>query len=181
MGCGGGEAALALARRFPRSTFCGIDNADKSIELASRDAERTALKNVSFLVLDMCHLPATWDDKWDVVLAWNVVDTVVETTRALSELYRTVKSGGVVSMTDVNLHTDLADNVTYPHASYFYGMSLFHFVAMSLYHEHGEGLGPTWGMEKAADMVQKAGFVVVKKHVKPNSPIAHYVLIKNLD
>ena len=181
MGCGGGEAVLALARRFPRSTFCGIDIADEAVELASREAERAALKNVSFLVQDMCHMPATWDDKWDIVIAWNVVHTVAETTRALSELYRTVKSGGVVSMTDVNLHTDHADNVTYPHASYFYGMSLLHFVAVSLHHEHGEGLGPTWGMEKAADMVQKAGFVVVKTYVKPNSAIAHYVLTKNLE
>ena len=82
---------------------------------------------------------------------------------------------------NLNLHTDHADNVNYPHASYFYGMSLLHFMAVSLYHEHGEGLGPTWGMEKAADMVQKAGFVVVKTFVKPNSAIAHYVLTKNID
>lgn len=181
MGCSSGETVFALAHRFPRSTFCGIDIADEAIELANRDAERRGLKNVSFLVQDMCNMPTDWTDKWDVVIAWHVVHDVPETTKALSELYRTVKPNGVASMTDVNLHTNHADNVGCPHACFYYGISLFHCMTISLYHEHGEGVGATWGVEKAADMVRTAGFVDVKTIVNPNSDTVHYVLTKKCD
>ena len=181
MGCSGGETVFALAERFPKSTFYGIDVADEAIELASRDAERRSLENVSFLVQDMCHMPAEWTDRWDMVVAWNVVHDVPETTKALSELYRTLKPGGVVSMVDVNMHTDHAENIGSPHAPYSYGISLFHCMTISLFHENGEGMGSAWGVEKAADMLRKAGFADLERFVNPNSSKMHYVMTKKSD
>ena len=83
-------------------------------------------------------------------------------------------------MVDVNVHTDPADNVGYPYARYIYGMSLFHCMTISLYHEHGEGVGSAWGVEKAAEMMRAAGFANIDTIIKPNVSKAHYVLRKLL-
>ena len=44
MGCSGGETVFALAEKFPKSTFYGIDIADEAIELARRDADNRGEK-----------------------------------------------------------------------------------------------------------------------------------------
>ena len=51
MGCSGGETVFALAEKFPRSTFCGIDVADEPIELARRDADQRGEKQLSSTLL----------------------------------------------------------------------------------------------------------------------------------
>ena len=84
-------------------------------------------------------------------------------------------------MIDVNLHTDPVDNIGCSYARYSYGMSLFHCMTISLYHEHGEGMGSAWGVEKAAEMLRTAGFANVDTIIKPNMSKAHYVMRKPLE
>lgn len=47
-GCGDGEVVRALARRFPRSLFAGIDDSDWNIANARRQALALGLANVWF-------------------------------------------------------------------------------------------------------------------------------------
>lgn len=47
-GCGDGEIVHALARRFPRSLFAGIDDSDWNIATARRQALALGLANVWF-------------------------------------------------------------------------------------------------------------------------------------
>ena len=65
-------------------------------------------------------------------------------------------------MVDINMHTDHADNINFPHARFAYGMSLFQCMTLSLYAEGGEGMGAAWGQEKAAEMIRDAGFIDMK-------------------
>ncbi|HYC71985.1 MAG TPA: methyltransferase domain-containing protein [Opitutaceae bacterium] len=47
-GCGEGHGVHELARRFPRSLFAGIDDSDRNIVLARRQALSCSLANVWF-------------------------------------------------------------------------------------------------------------------------------------
>ena len=154
--------ALVLAEKFPNSVIYGIDISDKAIAVANRAAKDRCLDNVTFGVQNLCELPTDWTNKWDVIMLWDVAHDVPETSKAFREVYRTLKPGGSVSMVDINMHTDHADNIDNPNARFAYGMSLFHCMTVSLYVEGGEGMGAAWGQEKAAEMIREAGFIDIK-------------------
>ncbi|KIZ14896.1 class I SAM-dependent methyltransferase [Streptomyces natalensis] len=48
-GCGTGSILLALARRYPRARFTGVDACRRSLEIARRSAERYGVTNVEFV------------------------------------------------------------------------------------------------------------------------------------
>ena len=75
---------------------------------------------------------------------------------------RTLKKGSYLSVIDINLHTDLADNADNRTAPSEYGFSLFNCLPTSLSVEGSEGMGAAWGKEKALRMIAEAGFTDVK-------------------
>ena len=154
--------ALVIAEMFPNSVIYGIDISEEAIAVANRTAKDKCLDNVTFGVHNLCDLPKDWTNKWDVIMLWDVAHDVPETSKAFREVYRTLKPGGSVSMVDINMHTDHADNIDFPHARFAYGMSLFQCMTLSLYAEGGEGMGAAWGQEKAAEMILEAGFIDMK-------------------
>ncbi|HRD56139.1 MAG TPA: methyltransferase domain-containing protein [Parachlamydiaceae bacterium] len=48
LGCGGGQFALELGKRYPKIKVVGVDIASDAIEYANKQLKKTALKNVSF-------------------------------------------------------------------------------------------------------------------------------------
>ncbi|GGU74733.1 hypothetical protein GCM10010211_45800 [Streptomyces albospinus] len=48
-GCGTGSILLALARRYPRARFTGVDACSRSLEIARRSAEWYGVSNVEFV------------------------------------------------------------------------------------------------------------------------------------
>ena len=91
-----------------------------------------------------------------------VLHDIPHTTKALSEIYRVLKKGCYLSVIDVNMHTNLADNLDDNSAPFLYGFSLFGCLAMSLSVEGSEGMGAAWGKEKALRMIEEAGFTDVR-------------------
>ena len=170
--------ALTLAEKFPTSVIYGFDVSEEAVAMANEDAKGRGLGNVTFGVNDACALPDDWTNKWDFMTMWDVAHDVPETSKALREMYRTLKPGGVFSMVDINAHTEHADNIGSPHVRFIYGISLFHCMPVSLNFEGGEGMGAAWGLEKATQMLRDAGFTDVKTYTKPEHHEMHYVISK---
>jgi hypothetical protein len=65
----------------------------------------------------------------------------------------------------------VADNLGNPVATYFYWVSLFHCLQVSLA-EGGEGLGTAWGVELATELLAEAGFGrVTTIDTPPSDPV----------
>ena len=146
--------------------------------MAKQDAKDKGLDNVTFGINDLCALPDDWTNKWDLMLLWDIAHDVPETSKAFRETYRTLKPGGIVSMLDMNMHTEHADNMEVPYARFVYGNSLFHCLPVSLRFKAGEGMGAAWGQEKAVKMIRDAGFIDIETFSKPTQSKMHFVFTK---
>ena len=178
VGCSTGHAALTIAGKFPKSTIYGFDISEEAVAMAKQDAKDKGLDNVTFGINDLCALPDDWTNKWDLMLLWDIAHDVPETSKAFRETYRTLKPGGIVSMLDMNMHTEHTDNMQVPYARFVYGNSLFHCLPVSLRFKDGEGMGAAWGQEKAVKMIRDAGFVDIETFSKPTQSKMHFVFKK---
>eukprot|EP00058_Branchiostoma_floridae_P024260 XP_002609750.1 hypothetical protein BRAFLDRAFT_78578 [Branchiostoma floridae] len=175
--CGRGITTLILAQHFPNSTFVGTDLCEDAIQWPSEEVNKRGLANVTFQVQDLANMPADWSDSFDYVLVWDGVHDQADPERALRETFRMVKSGGRFSMVDIRGHTELADNMSNPASPIHYGISLLHYMTVSLYFG-GKGLGAMWGQELASEMLQEAGFADIQLLDVPNSPGELHYLCK---
>ena len=162
LGCSLGNTTLRIAQKFPKSQVHGADIGEDAIANAKKAANEKGVPNCHFHVVDIANMPADWTEKWDYIIMYDVLHDVPNVTKALSEIYRTLKKGSYLSVIDINLHTDLADNADNRTAPSEYGFSLFNCLPTSLSVEGSEGMGAAWGKEKALRMIAEAGFTDVK-------------------
>jgi ubiquinone/menaquinone biosynthesis C-methylase UbiE len=92
VGCGPGTITAGLAERVGR--VVGVDSADEVLEQA-----RAAAPGVAFQVADVHELPFP-DDSFDVVHAHQVLQHVADPVRALREMRRVCRPGGIVAARD---------------------------------------------------------------------------------
>ncbi|WP_150239959.1 methyltransferase domain-containing protein [Nocardiopsis quinghaiensis] len=99
VGCGPGSITADLARRVAPGTVTAVDSSAEAVELARAAAREAGTDNVEFLVGDVhdLDLPA---DTFDVVHAHQVLQHVSDPVRALSEMRRVARPGGVVAACD---------------------------------------------------------------------------------
>jgi len=93
VGSGTGSLALALAASMSRSEVVGIDPSAPYIEFAQT---RTRDPRVRFEVGDAMNLPYA-DNYFDKSLAQLVLSSVPDPKRAVMEMYRVTKTGGVLA------------------------------------------------------------------------------------
>jgi ubiquinone/menaquinone biosynthesis C-methylase UbiE len=97
-GCGTGEGTWRLARAFPGAIVRGVDVLDGSLERArarAREAgvaDRTTFENRSIFALG---LP---DASFDLVACRHVLQSIPHAERAIAELVRVTRPGGVVHL-----------------------------------------------------------------------------------
>ena len=97
-GCGPGPITLGLARAVaPGGSAVGIDIEPGMIERANALAADSGLDNVSFQVADIYDLPFE-DGAFDVVLSSAVIEHLSEPVRALRELRRVTRTGGIAAV-----------------------------------------------------------------------------------
>jgi SAM-dependent methyltransferase len=97
--CGAGASALQAAQRVgPRGRVVGIDLADLLLARARVKARGLGLCNVEFVAGDMAAL-AVRDSSVDAVLCVLGLYYAPDQHRALIELWRVVKPGGVLAVT----------------------------------------------------------------------------------
>ena len=97
VGCGPGTITAGLADRVPRGHVTGIDAAQEIIEQARAAAGDRA--NLDFATGDVYALDYP-DDSFDVVHAHQVLQHLSDPVRALREMRRVTRPGGIVAVRD---------------------------------------------------------------------------------
>lgn len=103
VGCGSGRFSIGAAQTGYDVT--GIDITSEAITAASNKAKNLKLNNIRFLVGDMTNMPFN-DNEFDYVFcprfSINAVATFQRRQRAVQEMMRVVKPGGVVYIESFN-------------------------------------------------------------------------------
>ena len=167
-GCGRGRALLALAEKFPASTFVGYDLCPDAIEHAREEARRRGLDNIRFEVRDLTGFDEP--GQYELVTSFDAVHDQKDPQGLLNGLYRALAPGGVHLMQDIGGSARLENNLDYPMASLLYAISCMHCTPISI-GQGGAGLGTMWGWETAERMLKIAGFESVERHVLPHDPM----------
>ncbi len=96
IGCGPGEWALAMARRFPASQVTGIDISERMIAYAQYDAQEHQLHNAQFQVMDARQPFSFPDASFDAVHARFISGFLSTATwpRLVRECFRLLRPGG---------------------------------------------------------------------------------------
>ena len=98
-GCGSGSMSRLIARSFPDADVTGVDLREQYLDYAKRRARSEHLENVQFQFADVFALPFT-DASFDVVWTKYLLQWLKEPKRALKELKRVTRPGGVVVSCD---------------------------------------------------------------------------------
>jgi ubiquinone/menaquinone biosynthesis C-methylase UbiE len=155
VGCGSGKALILLARHFPKSRFTGYDILEEGLSSGRAEAESHGLKNVKFVKQDAAAIPDR--EAFDLITTFDAVHDQAKPMQVLRNIHRALRSDGVYFMQDIDLHTHVEGNLEHPLGTLLYTVSCMHCMTVSLAYG-GAGLGATWGVELAQQMLREAGF-----------------------
>jgi ubiquinone/menaquinone biosynthesis C-methylase UbiE len=108
-GCGLGSITIGIAERVAPGRVVGIDIAETQVGTARSLANDRGLTNVQFEIGTIYELPYP-DGSFDVAFAHTVLEHLGDPLRALREMRRVLRPGGVVAVRD----TDWASIVIAP-------------------------------------------------------------------
>ena len=160
VGCGTGQALIALARAFPVITGTGYDTHPPVIEQARQAAAHAGVADrISYQVLDAA---AGLPESFDVITTFDMVHDAIDPLGLLRSIHDALRSGGRYLCLEINCSDQAADN-TGPIATLLYGFSVLYCMTTSLA-EGGEGLG-TLGLPAPVlrQLAGKAGFTHVRQ------------------
>ncbi|MCV7091258.1 methyltransferase domain-containing protein [Mycobacterium interjectum] len=101
IGCGPGTITADLAERVAAGTVLAVDQSADVLDVARAEIERRRLSNVTFQTADVHRLEFP-DDSFDVVHAHQVLQHVADPVRALREMRRVCRPGGIVAARDAD-------------------------------------------------------------------------------
>jgi trans-aconitate methyltransferase len=90
IGCGNGLLSAKLAEKVPNGKVTGIDSSSSMLE----QAEKHKKDNMEFLLCDITELD--FEDEFDVVFSNAALHWVKDHSLALGQIYRSMKSGGIM-------------------------------------------------------------------------------------
>jgi ubiquinone/menaquinone biosynthesis C-methylase UbiE len=97
VGCGPGSITIDFAKHVPHGHVTGIEYVPEPLDGARKLAASENITNVSFQVGDIHAIPFP-DDTFDIVHAHQVLQHIADPVRALQEMRRVVKQGGIVAV-----------------------------------------------------------------------------------
>ncbi|MFH1744856.1 MAG: class I SAM-dependent methyltransferase [bacterium] len=100
-GGGGGRFGLKIAEELNNSQIIIIDIVDSALDLIKRTADKMRLNNVSILKDDVLKLSFP-DNYFDVIISDAVIQHVSDDARAVKEMARVLKPGGILIVSVVN-------------------------------------------------------------------------------
>jgi len=102
----GNDCFVARALTGSAGKVIGIDMTEQMIEKANINASKLGYKNVEFRLGDIEELPVE-SDSTNVVISNCVLNLVPDKKKAFAEIFRILKPGGHLSVSDVVLRGDL--------------------------------------------------------------------------
>lgn len=152
-GCGPGTVTAGLARAVSPGDVVGVDSAPGVLEHARAHAADGHVDNVTFVSGDVYALDFA-DAEFDVVYANQLLQHLTDPVRAISEMRRVLKPGGLIAVRDA----DYATMSPHPKFREFLDWNrLYHDVAYRNNAEPDAGRTlPTW--------VRAAGFPEIEIH-----------------
>ena len=158
LGCGSGAALLHLAKTFTMAKFTGLDLDRGAVDKGNAEAARLALKNIRFAVRDVHAVDER--QAFDVVLVLDALHHFPHPLQVLEAVAQSLKPGGKIAIAEMtatgNLETDLAS----PFARILKTSALVYCMQEGL-HDHGVGLGTTFGTAGYCKLLVDAGYLRV--------------------
>jgi SAM-dependent methyltransferase len=109
LGCGGGlDVFLAAEKVGPRGRVVGLDMTPDMIVLAKANAERRGDENVEFILAPIEAMPLP-DGGIDCVISNCVLNLVSDKSEAYAEIFRVLKPGGRLAVSDIALKQALPE------------------------------------------------------------------------
>jgi 2-polyprenyl-3-methyl-5-hydroxy-6-metoxy-1,4-benzoquinol methylase len=159
VGCGSGRALNLMASTFPASRFTGYDLSEEAVRIATGEAQKRRLANITFEQVDLTTFEIP--QQYDLVTAFDAIHDQARPDRVLAAIAEALKPDGVFLMQDIAASTEMHKNCDHPAGPLLYTISCLHCMSVSLA-QNGAGLGAMWGQEKALEMLHAAGFPRVR-------------------
>lgn len=96
-GCAHGHYLMPMAKVFHKGEFVGVDISERAVKAARKWAERDSVGNASFIQLFDGVLNTL--DKFDVIVAGEVLEHVIDPWKLLEDLRACLKPGGCLILT----------------------------------------------------------------------------------
>ncbi|MEM7080978.1 MAG: class I SAM-dependent methyltransferase [Pseudomonadota bacterium] len=178
VGCGGALSTIAMAQRYPASTFVGYDVSEHALTRARANLAESRLANVT--LLNPLHTPLPDAPTYDFVTTFDVVHDTPYPAALIAQIHAALKTDGVWLCEDIRGFETFAENLEkHPLAAMLYGFSVMVCMNAGMAEPDGAGLG-TLGFteETARRMTQAAGFTAFTRLDIDNPMNSYYVLTK---
>ena len=175
IGCGGGVSTAALARRFPNSTFVGIEPSRGAVALA--DERLREIGNAS--VIHGFGEDLEGKGRYDFVMTLDCMHDVPFPDRIAAAVRQALKTDGTWLIKDMRASSDWHDNLKNPTLALQYGYSITGCLASSTSEEGGAALG-TLGFtpEVAGEIAADAGFTRFRLISLKSDPVHLYYEVR---
>ena len=169
VGCGCGTSTIAMAKRFPKSTFYAFESSPRSLFLIEQNVQQAKLTNV--VVCDVAK--RTVGDGPDVtnpksrfgfVYAHDVLHDMTQPQELIADVQDRLSPEGCWVIVDIDCSESATDNLKRKNAATLYGFSCLLCLSMATSEAGGKGLG-TCGFSPtlAKKWTEKAGFSYFSK------------------